>query len=327
MKLSHRRAALCGALLSLLATGCAQIGGTTEVKPDGGFTRTLIFEGDKPKGPRDPEGAMSFSPTLDQLVIVPRMPGWDVKKVYKDSKLTVTATKTFAPGETSVDDLLVKADPKKSESVIGNTASVTKRPDGKLEYREVIRWRGPSEAAPGSEKEIVAELKKSLPEGKASDEAAVDATARRLQKDVVRLLLGPGDPLLGVLLTHPRYAEFKLKKGLGTSLKAALTEGFGDKLTAEERDATVKKMLATVGSEIVNASKPTPPGPPGATDATKGGGKRDGALVAILLKVKLPGKVVETNGELDDESGEVVWPFYSEAAAGGDITLSAVCEP
>jgi hypothetical protein len=321
MKLQPLRAALSAALFALLATGCAQIGGSTEVKADGGFTRTLIFTGDKPKGPKD-TGEMSFSPTIDQLVIVPRMPGWDVKKAYKDSKITITASKSFGPGEASVNDLLVKSDPKKNESSLANTVSVTKRPDGKLEYKEVIRWVGPADTSSTDSKKIVEELAKSLPEGKSGDTAAINATATRLQKDVVHLLLGPGEPLLGMMMTHPLYAEFKLKKALGVSVRKALEEGFGDKLTEEERSATVQKMMATVGSEILDSAKPTPPGTP----SEAGESKKSGSLVAILLKVKLPGKVVETNGELDTESGEVVWPFYSESATAGEITLSAVCE-
>jgi hypothetical protein len=327
MKLPSLRAALCGALFVLLATGCAQIGGSTEVNPDGGFTRTLVFEGDKPKGPKDSDG-MSFSPTIDQLVIVPRMPGWEVKKAYEGSKITITASKAFAPGEASVNDLLVKGDPKKSESVLANTVSVTKRDDGKLEYREVIRWVGPKDNSATDTKEIEEELKKHLPEGKASDEAAVKATAGMLQKEVVHALLGPGEPLLGLLFTHPRYAEFKLRKKMGGALRQALTEGFGDKLTEAEREATARAMLATLGSKISNAAKPTPPGPGGpAPDSEAEKSSKPGSLVAILLKVKLPGKVIETNGELDDLTGEVVWPLYSEAATAGEITLRAVCEP
>ncbi len=322
MKLQPLRAALCSALFALLSTGCAQIGGSTEVKADGGFTRTLIFTGDKPKGPKD-AGEMSFGPTIDQVVIVPRMPGWDVKKAYKDSKITITASKSFAPGEASVNDLLVKSDPKKNESSLANTVSVTRRPDGKLEYKEVIRWVGPAETSSTDSKKLIEELKKSLPEGKASDDAAINTTAMRLQRDVVRLLLGPGEPLLGTMLTHSLYAEFKLKKALGRSVRKALEEGFGDRLTEEERSATVQKMMATVGSEIIDSAKPTPPGTPTGGDEES---KKSSSLVAILLKVKLPGKVVETNGELDGESGEVVWPFYSEAATAGEITLSAVCE-
>lgn len=325
MKLPSLCAVFCGALFALLTTGCAQISGSTEVKPDGGFTRTLVFEGDKPKGPNDPAD-MSFSPTIDQLVIVPRLPGWDVKKAYEGNKITITASKNFGAGEPSVNDLLVKGDPKKGESVLANTVSVTKLADGKLEYREVIRWVGPKDTSATDFKEVEEELKKSLPADKATDTAAVKATAALLQKEVVRAILGPGEPLLGLLIAHPHYAEFKLRKRIGGAIRTALAEGFGDKLTEAERDSTAKGMLSTLGSKITNSAKPTPPGPPiGETPGEPS--KKQGNPVAILLKVKLPGKVVETNGELDDLSGEIVWPLYSEAATAGDITLRAVCEP
>ncbi|MGC4044593.1 MAG: hypothetical protein QM758_12430 [Armatimonas sp.] len=326
MKLPSLRVALYGALFALLTTGCAQISGSTEVKPDGAYTRTLVFEGDKPKGPKD-QAEMGMGPTIDQLVIVPRTPGWDVKKAYDKSKITITATRSFAAGEASVNDLLVKGDPNKGESVLANTVSVTKRDDGKLEYREVIRWVGPKDNSATETKQIEEELKKNLPAEKAGDTAAIKATATILQKEVVRAILGPGDPLLGLLLTHPHYAEFKLRKHIGGAIRTALTEGFGDKLTEAERDSTAKGMLATLGEKITDSAKPTPPGPPAEAPDGDSGKKQQSPLVAILLKVKLPGKVVETNGELDDLTGEVVWPLYSEAPTAGDITLRAVCEP
>jgi hypothetical protein len=45
-----------------------------------------------------------------------------------------------------------------------------------------------------------------------------------------------------------------------------------------------------------------------------------------MIRVKLPGKVTETNGELDPDTNEVVWPLYPEAAAMGDVTLTATTD-
>ena len=322
MKNQFFRSALGGAIFLLLASGCARVGGTTEVKADGSFTRTLVFVGEKPKAAGAPGGGLSVGATIDQVVVVPRGPGWEVGKTYKESEVTITARKSFAAGEASIDDLTIKESPNKPGSVIGNTASVTKRPDGKLEYTEVIRWRGPKTDAGEADKEILDGLKKVLPAEKATDAAALTATAKSIQKDLIKVLLGPGEPLFGLLLTHPDYAEFKLKKAVGVSIRKALETGFGDKLTEDERRAAIRAILADVTSKASSSAKPGPPS--GGGDGEK---KSSDSMVAMLLRVKLPGKVIETNGELDPETGEIVWPFYSQAAATGDITLTAVCEP
>lgn len=326
MKNPILRSAFCGAIFLLLATGCARVGGTTEVKADGSFTRTLVFVGEKPKAAGAPGAGMSMGPTIDQAIVVPREPGWEVSKTYKESEVTITAKKNFAAGENSIDDLRIKEGPNKPGSVLGNTVTVTKRPDGKLEYTEVIRWRGPKTDVGEGDKEIVENLKKVLPADKATDTAALATAAKSIQKDLVKLLLGPGEPLFGLLLTHPDYAEFKMRRSLGTSIRKALETGFGDRLTEDERSAAVKAVLTEVTAKAAASSKPGPGLAPGG-DGGEEKKSDNSSMIAMLLKVKLPGKVIETNGELDPESGEVVWPFYSQAPAAGDITLTAVCEP
>ena len=324
MKCVFLRPVVSGAIFLLLASGCARVGGTTEVKADGGFTRTLVFVGEKPA--TTGAGGMSMTPTIDKMVIVPRSAGWSVAKTYKESEVTITATKTFAPGEAAIDDIGIKEGADKPGSVLANTASVTKRPDGRLEYREVIRWRGPKTDAGDADKEIIEGLKKALPAGQAADSAALATTAKLIQKDVIGLLLGPGEPLFGLLLTHPDYAQFKLKKALGGSVRKALETGFGDQLSESERTAAIRAIVSDVSTKASSSAKPTPPG---AAPSESGDGKKsdNSSLVAMLLRVHLPGKIVETNGELDPESGEIVWPLYSQAAAAGDITLTAVCDP
>jgi hypothetical protein len=42
--------------------------------------------------------------------------------------------------------------------------------------------------------------------------------------------------------------------------------------------------------------------------------------------VKAPGRVVSSNGEVDELTGEVFWGLFSEAAAFKDVVLTAVVE-
>ena len=93
-------------------------------------------------------------------------------------------------------------------------------------------------------------------------------------------------------------------------VNSLLLEKFGDKLTAQERMATTHKLIAgfMAAGETASKSKGPDAGPPGKDSD-------DSALVAMLFSVKLPGKVLATNGEVDDSSGEVFWALYSQAAA------------
>jgi hypothetical protein len=64
-------------------------------------------------------------------------------------------------------------------------------------------------------------------------------------------------------------------------------------------------------------------------DPTKAGDKPDlgdAALAALTFSVKLPGKIVSTNGERDDFAHEVYWSVYPQAAALGDVEMTAVCD-
>ncbi len=45
-----------------------------------------------------------------------------------------------------------------------------------------------------------------------------------------------------------------------------------------------------------------------------------------MFIVKMPGRVVSSNGEVDDLSGEVYWALFPEAASLKNLVLTATCE-
>lgn len=321
----HSRQRWFSALASCLlaVTGCARVGTSTEVKPDGSFTRTVIYRGSAPST----EG-FSMAPALDDLIAPPHTPGWKVTR-EKDSKnqseLIVTATRAFAAGETLSDDLALKSPPKKdapagtlATTILGNTLSVRTLPDGKLEYREVIRWRGPKPtelAAP--DPELLAALEANLPQ---LDKAARATVVNHLQKNIWQALFGPGEPILGLLMTHPELGEFKLKKQLGITVDTELKAALGEKLSESERRTVVQKIVATITTDVKDKTKKQ-------ANAGPSGENNDDALVALLIKAKLPGKLIQTNGEEDPATGEIVWGLFSQAPAAGDVVLTAICDP
>lgn len=314
--------------LFFVFSGCARLGASTVVKADGSFVRTVVYRGVAPST----EG-FQMGPTLDELVAAPRTPGWRVTR-EKDPKnaadLIVTATKNAAAGETISDDIAIKAPPKKEAPqgappalVVGNTVTVRTLPSGQLEYREVLRWRGtrPKELAL-PEPELVATLKASLPPALAADRAGVTASALRIQRALWQALFGPSEPLFGLLISHPELAEHKLKKQLGGAVVESLQATFGEKLTPEARRAVAGKILGALGSNVTQKTKQqVNAGPSAASESS------NEPVVALLVKAKLPGKVLQTNGEHDPLTGEIVWGMFSQAPAAGDIVLTAVCDP
>ena len=100
----------------------------------------------------------------------------------------------------------------------------------------------------------------------------------------------------------------------------ALEQQFGDKLTAaQRRDIAARMIQETFSSATTSSSmKPDPiAGPPS---------KSNGGLVPLIFIVKAPGRVVSSNGEVDELTGEVFWGLFSEAAGFKDVILTAVVE-
>jgi hypothetical protein len=270
-----------------------------------------------------------MGPALDDIVAPPRTPGWKVtraKDPKNESEVVVTASRTFAAGETLSDDLALKAPLKKDAPkgtlptvFLGNTLSVRTLPDGKLEYREVIRWRGakPKELA-NPDPEMMAMLALSVP---ALDKAARATVATHLRQNLWQTLFGPGEPILGLLLTHSELGEFKLKKRLGEAVESELKAALGEKLTEAERRAAVLKIIGSLSESVKDKTKQQANAGPAAS------GGNDDTLVALLIKAKLPGKLISTNGEQDPATGEIVWGLFAQAPAAGDVILTAVCEP
>ena len=63
-----------------------------------------------------------------------------------------------------------------------------------------------------------------------------------------------------------------------------------------------------------------------AEESLQSASKKQSTGAGIFISVRLPGRVVETNGIADSFAGDISWSFYPEAAAFGDLTLTATCD-
>jgi len=270
---------------------------------------------DEPPKPADPSGGAPV-PSATPAPPAQTKPSKTAKPAQKQAKPAIKPAPKPAP----------KPLPKFGRVLITNEVSVREVAPGRLEYREVLRWNGarPTDLAKADE-ELAATVKSALPPALASDGALVAAVQRDIQRSFFRLLMGPGaDPIFATFLTHQDLAEYRIRQRLASAVVASVEANVGDKLPPTERKAVSDKLIADMSKAFAAQTK-SKAGPP---DPSSGGEEKDesGPLVAVFVRVKMPGKVVETNGEYDPLTGEVIWPMYSQAVALEDVTLTAICE-
>ena len=318
---------MLGALTAaaFLLSGCARATISNEIKQDGSWTRTLAFHGTV----ADPN---SFNPAVapEDVFAIPVAGGpWKIKREVDNDKheVTITADRTLQPGQVIKEDIQVKSKNKvKPTGYMVNEATVRAAGPGKWEYRETLHWHGTIPADLDEQNpDITASVKKSLPAALATD-ANVKKLSGMISHEFMKTLFGPPDPffthIFSEIMFQPDFAVHRLSMRMGGSVQNALITQFGDKLTAEQRTQITGKLLASAFDVTKDKMKSK------SDPAAAAGGKAadDSAAVALTYRIKLPGKVVSTNGELDPYTNEVYWALFPEAAAYGDVTLTAVCD-
>jgi hypothetical protein len=297
---------LCLAITSTaLVSGCKALAvATTAVKPDGSWTRTVRFRG------------MNNLDEVKEAFVLPYGAPWKTRKEWVEGEASYTAERRLRQGETLRQDLLVRVKIGHSQQrLMVNEVTVRAVAPGKIEYREALHWQGPRPKPiedPG--RKVLAVLRSALPNG-----LATDADTRDLVKTVTRELwrawFGPGSPLFWN--GHDDLAARRARRLLGLAIDKALLDRFGERITPAQRLAAARtwvKVILEVSHEDLKVKE--------SSDTSSW----NGAAVPLLFSAWLPGKVVATNGERDEVSGEVFWGLYAEAAASEDVVLTATCD-
>lgn len=292
-------------LISVLLVGCSHTSSESTVNADGSWSRTLKLS--VGKGMAD-----------DKWVDIFSMPGadWNKSEEIKDTEKITTLKRTFKPGEGPVTDIIIR---EKETTKLKNFVVVRKLDGNRLEYYEKIVFVTPSEDKKQKDMDdYIIEMKKVMPAGKATEED-YKIMAKKTGTAIVRILLGPDDHLFGTLLLNPDGAVRRLRSKLGQIESKILAEQMGDRMTQAERDETITKLLKTFDSKtMVGSNKPS-------TDPEKST-QSQADFVGMSVSVKLPGKVIESNGEIDAFTGEVFWDFASNSAETDILELRAVCQ-
>lgn len=315
------------ATAALLTTGCARSVVTTTVKSDGAFTRKIVFHG--PNVADKGAGGAPVGPDAGGLTESFDMPAggpWKTKREKLENEETYTAERELTPGSVQKQDVAIKSgDPAKPGIFVINEATVRSVGPGKWEYRETLHWNG---KAPNIlttiDPDMALSIKAALPPALAT-EANIRPIALALNRELWHLLFGPGDPLISgwtQFMMQPETVERKMTARMSASVEKVVSTQFGDTMTPAQRHAYVRKIISRV---VAGLNAKTTAG----ADPSKAGAKPefgDAALTALTFSVKLPGKIVSTNGERDDFNGEIYWSVYPQAAALGDVEMTAVCD-
>jgi hypothetical protein len=290
---------------------------TTEIRSDGSWTRTVALTGQQNKG------GPQMTPTLEDTFVIPAGPGWKSTEEAKDNNRMLTLERSLPAGATLDGDVSIKSsEPGKSSDSskvrLVNHVTVQAAGPHRLEYRETLHWTGPpSKLLREIRPEDLARLKSHLPQP-----LATDANARALVDKVTQrgipVLFGPSDPLLAVGFLHPDLLLYRANQRLGSVVVKALEEQFGDQMQPAERREVARQLI----QEAFNSGKMPQPDPAAAAAAPA----NNSGLTPLMFIVKPPGKVISTNGEIDEFSGEIFWALFEEAASYQDVVLTAELE-
>jgi len=309
-------AVCCGLVAAFLMSACARARVTTTIKPDGSWTRSVALIGQEKK-----EGQMA--PTLEETFVLPSGAAWKSSEEKKNDERTLTFERTLAAGASIQGDLSVKGNAVGKLNLV-NEVTVTRMGPHRFEYRETLHWKGdPAKLLTKIKPEDLAKIKADLPTPLATD-ANARALAQKTAELAVPLLFGPGDPLLSMGFLHPDLAVRRAGQRMGAVMVKALEEQFGDKLTVAQRREIARKVIQETMSSATTTPKMGPMGPP---DMSQDKSSSDNSsFVPLIFIVKAPGRVVSSNGEVDELTGEVFWGLFSEAAAFKDLVFTAVLE-
>jgi hypothetical protein len=300
---------LLGLLSLVCLVGCARVNVSTEVNPDGSFKRKVEFAATK-------NASGGEETKLEDYFLLPKQgAGVVIERSVVEDETILKATRSLPIGGKAVDDAVIV---NKSKPQIANEATVTALGDGRWRYSEKIYWKG--EAPPegmGQPAEFRAVIKKALPS--TADTATIDRVTRSATVALWRVLFGPSDPMLSMIVMHPALAERRFRQRAAAAVDGVLAK---EGVSQESRKTVLKQLAQEADFKQVFSPKKE------AEKQSQGGESGTGSnLVPMLFAVKLPGEVLESNGENDPLSGEVFWALYPESAGLEPVELWAVYKP
>jgi hypothetical protein len=279
-----------------MASGCTQALVTTTVRPDGSWSRAIRFQADELS-------------TLRETFVLPAGAPWVTRKDWVEKQAIYNAERRMRADEGLSGDLVVR-------DHVANQVTVREVRPGRWEYREVLHWQGrhPAEIM-NPDPTLLHALKAALPDRMATD-SETRAAASAVLREFWRIWFGPDDPAIAYAVSD--LAGRRVERRLDAAVDRVLRDRFGRRMTQAERRAAARRwvtvILRTARGRASSGGAMAPIGSNGTS------------WVALEFAVRLPGRVVATNGAIDEVAEEVSWDLYSEAPAVGDVVMTATCD-
>lgn len=309
---------LLGAVASLL-TGCARVTATTSLHSDGSYDRHVVFvvtkmngmaPGDASvKGPQKPEDFFKL-PTASA--------GNKVAKAEDKEGINITLDRTALSGSAPVQDITLLTD--KGQPLATSSVSVTKLPDGKLEYVETLHWVAAKEPTPDfAASGLRANVKQALPESYRTTEI-IDALTTRIAMNVLHAVAGPPNPAFFDVISNRDMAIRKITANMFEPNIQSIQE-IAKGISEADARAAARTFSNILNLDSFDADK-AKEGPEGAKPNSQ-----TNSMTPLLFEVSFSGRVVETDGIIDPVTGHVYWSLYPFAVQPEDVRLRAVIQP
>ncbi|MCS7223727.1 MAG: hypothetical protein NZ959_04075 [Armatimonadetes bacterium] len=303
--------------LMALISGCARVQVSTVVERDGTWSRSLTFRGAPIPFPQGVSAAEVTGPTLKNQFRLPQGSGWKTRSEKEEGMEILVFERRWETGDTVSEDLVIK-NPQKGDNskLLVNEVRVGPVSKTRFAYEERLKWVGPSPVDLMPEKAIVDQVAAALPAHLATKDN-MDKLINSIWSRFLRSVMGPDDLLMAYLFVHPDFGERQLRQRLYPIVLDACRQLFKDKISEEH----IRK-VAQILSDIKPQAKA---GAAVKTDLIKQDSQSD-FPVLLFFSVRLPGKIIETNGQIDPTTGEVWWGCFSLAVALEDLRLFALSE-
>lgn len=292
--------------LVLALGGCSRVSVTTTVNADGSWSRRNEFTQSK----SNPGSSGQLADTF----VLPVGAGWKLSKsVTKDEVKCLATLHLNGPAQCERDVSVRRKN--LGPVLVTNSAVVRQVSPGVWEYRETLHWAGPKpKELTDPPADVIKAIKTALPAALATDSAA-RALVPRLIQGVWSAIFGPGQSILPTMLLQPDAAEHMLRQRTGAGIDRALGETFGSRISQAERRVTVARLVGAIAEQTKGQSSSGGAKTSESTDGTD--------LPSLTFTLKPPGRIIRSNGEVDEYSNEIWWSLYPEAAALGDVVMTA----
>ncbi|MFI5385181.1 MAG: hypothetical protein ACHQ50_03580 [Fimbriimonadales bacterium] len=304
----------------VLLAGCARVSTSTTLNADGSFVRKVVYTVSKSNGLGPPSGADTQKKEKpEDYFKLPSGPGVKVDHSEDKNGLIVTTTRTVAAGSAPLQDIALIAD--KTKILATSSVTVTKFPDGRLEYVESLHKLEPSTTAQQFViPDLRARVKKALPVEYQKTEL-IDRLTREIMINLAHALVGPPEPNLFNLLLTPDSSARRVNALAFTANVQSFKNAVPD-MTPVQATTMARTLANVLNQDMLSGAGPSGPGA-----SPNKENSADNDMTPLFFAVSFPGKMVETNGLLDPVTGEVYWSLLPMALDLGDVQLRLVVQP